>query len=202
MSEKQAYNKYYLYLCISLIVTILGAIIGENFLIETILGVNPVIELIIVVGSLLLVSFTKGIVKKIMFYIFCFIEGLFLSPLLLFYTSTSLITAIGLTLVVTIIGSFIGYKIKLKSSFGKYLFVALISVLIYSIAGIFIQLPAINLIIMILFSLYIVYDSNMFMESARRYALSNDDIIDFVINMYLNILNIFISILRLTGNDD
>lgn len=202
MSEKQAYNRYYLYLSLSLIVTIIGAFVGEMFLMESILGVNPFVELIIVIGSLLLVSFTKNNLKKVMFFVFCFVEGLFLSPLLMIYTSTSLITAIGLTLIVTIIGSVIGYKVKLKSSFGKYLFIALISVIIYSLVGIFISLPYINLIIIILFSLYIVYDSNVFMESVKRYNLSNDDIIDYVIQMYLNILNLVISILDIIGNDN
>lgn len=201
MSEKQAYSRYCLYLSLSLILTIIGAFIGEKFLMETILNMNIFIELIIVIGSLLLVSYSKNNVKKIMFAVFCFVEGLFLSPLLMIYTSTSLITAIGLTLVVTIICSVIGSKVTLKESFGKYLFIVLICVLIYTMVSLFIPLPSINLIIMILFSLYIVYDMNVFISLVRYNYISNDDIINSVIQMYLNILNLLITILDIIGKE-
>lgn len=201
MSEKQAYSRYCLYLSLSLILTIIGAFIGEKFLMETILNMNIFIELIIVIGSLLLVSHTKNNIKKIMFTVFCFVEGLFLSPILMSYTSTSLITAIGLTLVVTIICSIIGSKVTLKESFGKYLFVVLMCVLLYTIVSLFVPLPSINLIIMILFSLYIVYDMNVFISLVRYKYISNDDIINSVIQMYLNILNLLITILNIIGKE-
>ena len=67
--------------------------------------------------------------------------------------------------------------------------------------SLFIPLPSINLIIMILFSLYIVYDMNVFISLVRYNYISNDDIINSVIQMYLNILNLLIAILDIIGKE-
>lgn len=197
MSSNVAYRRYFMYLLLSILTTVIGAIVGESFLIEFVYNLSTFGILAFTIIPLLLLMLSKGTMKQIMLYVFCFIEGVFLSPVLGFYTSTSLITALGLTIIDVIIFAFIGYKIRNKNInlLGKMLSMALISVLIYNVVGLFIVLPSINLIIMMVFSLYIVYDSHSFINAVNSRQLTNDEVIEFVINMYLNILNVFLAIL-------
>lgn len=200
MLVKKAYITYYKYLLLSLVLTIIGALIAEDVLSEN--KINPVAMIIVVIGSLMIVSYSKGYFKRIMFYIFCLLEGFFLNPVLKIYTDSSLVMAVGMTLLVLIIFSIIGYKVTLKPGFGKYLYVALLSIIIYLLARMFIPLPSISFIIIIVFSLWVIYDTNKFLEKAKNENISNDEIIDSVIEIYLDILNIFLNILEIFGDSD
>ena len=80
---------------------------------------------------------------------------------------------------------------------GKMLFIALIVVLVCSLINIFLGSSMFQIIISgasaILFSLYVAYDTQNILRGAYESP------IDAAISLYLDFLNIFISILQLIG---
>lgn len=132
-------------------------------------------------------------------FAFTGIEGLSLGPTLTHYLSmangTSVVTeAIGATALVTF--ALTAYTMKSGRDFsrmGGFLFAGLITVIIASIASIF--LPAMQVAVAgvsaLLFSGFILYDTSRLIRSEE------DNYIMAATSMYLNILNLFLDLLRL-----
>lgn len=198
--ELQAYKKYSFYLILSLILTTIGTFIGTDLALSDNAFTYGIVSIVI----MLLFMFTKGTLKKIMFTMFCLGEGIFLTPIVDYYSSTSLYGCLLATTITVAIFAFIGYKARNLSLLGGMLFTSLICILLYNIVGLFIYLPSISLIIIIVFSLYVSYDMNRFKLAVTQSNgyLSNDEILHHVMDMYLNIINILIHLLSIFGSKD
>ncbi|NTV70133.1 MAG: BAX inhibitor (BI)-1/YccA family protein [Azonexaceae bacterium] len=132
-------------------------------------------------------------------FAFTGIEGLSLGPTLTHYLSmangASIVTeSIGMTAVIAFALS--AYAIKSGRDFsrwGGFLFAGLITVLIASIASIF--FPAMQVAVAgvsaLLFSAFILYDTSRLVNGEE------DNYIMAAVGMYLNILNLFLDLLRL-----
>ncbi len=85
----------------------------------------------------------------------------------------------------------------LFETIGRYLFVGLIAVLIGSIIGIFINgvFNAFAWVGALLFSLYIGYD----FYRAQQYTPTLDNAVDCALDIYLDIINLFLRLLRILG---
>jgi FtsH-binding integral membrane protein len=79
------------------------------------------------------------------------------------------------------------------------LFVAVIIVMIFGIVAIFIPEKTIKLIYAscgaLLFCLYLVYDTQLMIGGKHRYSISPEEYIFAALNLYLDIVNIFLYIL-------
>lgn len=137
-----------------------------------------------------------------MLFAFTTLSGITLVPLLGFVISRAGIggvaQALGMTTIV--FGAMSLYAIKTKNdlaNMGKMLFIAAIVVVICSIVNLFIGSSPFQIIIAgastIIFSLYIAYDTQNIIKG--MYASP----IDAAISLYLDFLNVFISILQLIG---
>ena len=85
----------------------------------------------------------------------------------------------------------------LFETIGRYLFVGLIAVLIGSVIGIFIN-GVFNVVAWVgalLFSLYIGYD----FYRAQQYTPTLDNAVDCALDIYLDIINLFLKLLRILG---
>lgn len=191
-----SYKKFASYLMLSLLLTIVGAYFGGNIQIKATM-MSFIVPLLLIV----MFSMAKGVFKKIFFAIFCFGEGLTLAPILSFYTEVELYKCLLLTFMITVVFLIIGYKSKDLGSLGKVLFIALIGLLLYQIVAIFITLPSIAILAVILFSLYIAYDINLFKKRAQRGLISDDEVLTHVMNIYLDIINLFMYLLELIKRD-
>lgn len=191
-----SYKKFATYLMLSLVLTIVGAYFGGNIQIKATM-MSFIVPLLLIV----MFSMAKGVFKKIFFAIFCFGEGLTLAPILNFYTDVELYKCLLLTFMITVVFLIIGYKSKDLGSIGKVLFIALIGLLLYQIVAIFITLPSIAILAVILFSLYIAYDINLFKKRAQRGLISDDEVLTHVMNIYLDIINLFMYLLELIKRD-
>ena len=80
---------------------------------------------------------------------------------------------------------------------GRYLFVGLIAVLIGSVIGIFINgvFNAMSWFGALIFSLYIGYD----FYRAQKYTPTLDNAVDCALDIYLDIINLFLKLLRILG---
>ena len=83
---------------------------------------------------------------------------------------------------------------------GGFLFIGLIALIVTSVVGIFIHLAFLQLVISaagaVLFSAYLVFDLN---RVARAQNVSSGDAIVLAISVYLDIVNLFLFLLRLLG---
>lgn len=86
---------------------------------------------------------------------------------------------------------------------GGGLFVALIILVIFGIVAIFIPSRVVTLVYAslgaLLFSVYLVYDTQLMMGGKHKYSISPEEYIFAALNLYLDIVNIFLFILTIIG---
>lgn len=140
-------------------------------------------------------------------YLFTFISGLTISTVIASYTAAGAVWAIyealALTGVLTVGLGIFAWTTKRNLSFlGPILFIGLLAVVVASIFSIFFATGPLSFIIalvsVVLFSGFIVYD-------VQRIKFTEDTLsaaILLTISIYLDILNLFLSLLHLLGGKD
>ena len=148
---------------------------------------------------------SKPVVNVMLLFAFTFITGVTLVPLLASVLSLkggASIVAQALLMTTIIFGvmSFFALKTtKDLANMGKMLFVALIVIVIASLVNLFLGSPLLQVIIAavgaVIFSLYIAYDTQNIIRG--RY----DSPVMAAISLYLDVLNLFISLLQLLSTN-
>lgn len=186
----------------SLLLGTLGALFGFMFF-EAVVTYRWVF-FIAEIAALFGLMFSKGKTGLNLFMLFAFttLSGVTLVPLLGFVIAKSGVGAVAQALGMTtiIFGIMSIYAIKTKSdlgNMGKMLFISLIVVLVCSVVNLFLGSPVLQTIIAgagaILFSLYVAFDTQNIIRG--NYASP----VDAAVALYLDFLNIFISLLQLFG---
>ena len=193
----------YKFFAASILFATIGAYIGMGFA-EQISNLYVFIGLVVLyfatlIGLIFLRS--KPVVNVVLLFAFTFISGLLLVPLLSrvlgLASGASIVTqALLMTTIIFGVMSYYGLKTtKDLANMGKMLFVSLIVIIIASVINIFLGNPLLQVIISavsaIIFSLYIAFDTQNIIRG--RY----DSPILAAINLYLDVLNIFVSLLQL-----
>ncbi len=165
---------------------------------------------IVAIGGLvvlIILNFTVRVpgLNLFLLYLFTFLEGMSLTPIIAYYLATNA-NILGEAFLITTIAS-LGlavYAWTTRRSFagiGTYLFVGLIVLIVLSIAGIFFQgffhTTLIQLFISILgiaiFSGYVLY----YVQSAKNVADTMPNAILLTVSIFISVLNLFLFILRL-----
>ncbi|GAA6878160.1 Bax inhibitor-1/YccA family protein [Helicobacter pylori] len=150
----------------------------------------------------LMFSKSKPGLNLFMLFAFTSLSGVTLVPLLGMVIAKAGLGAIWQALGMTTIvfGLMSVYALKTKNdlaNMGKMLFIALIVVLVCSLINLFLGSPMFQVVIAgasaILFSLYIAYDTQNIVKGMY------DSPIDAAVSLYLDFLNVFISILQIIG---
>ena len=121
------------------------------------------------------------------------------------YQINSVLAAFGLTAGITVALTIYAFQTKYDyTDMGGYLLVILVGVILTGIINIFIQNQVLQLIIAgvssILFSFYIVYDTQQIVGGDhKKYQFGVDDYVFAAITLYLDIINLFLSLLQLMG---
>lgn len=194
------YKLYSIYLLLALFLTTIGAFVGKG------LVMNEVVLLILFFVSLVAFMFATGKMKKMLFFLFCFIEGVTLAPLITIYAAIdgqAISHAIFSTVIITGVALFVGYRAKNISFMGLGLFASLLGLIILNIVSFFVAIPFLAQIGAIIFSIYIAYDINQYklMLECSNGNIEDDDVLNQVMNQYLNIVNLFLKILRIFSKD-
>jgi len=83
------------------------------------------------------------------------------------------------------------------------LFVGILILLIFGILAIFIQNRILDLVYAslgaLVFSCYIVFDTQMMLGGKHKYSISPEEYIFAALNLYLDIVNLFLYILAIVG---
>jgi len=138
-----------------------------------------------------------------MLFLFTFLTGVSLVPLLAMYIGLGKGAIIGNAFLMTsvLFGALSMFAINSKSDFsswGKPLFITLIVVIIASLVNYFflessLMSIAITAVILILFGLFTIYDTQNIANGAY------DSPVDAAVSLYLDFLNMFIAMLQLLG---
>lgn len=139
----------------------------------------------------------------ILLYAFATFEGMFLGPLLDSFLARGMgaivLNAAAATGGVTLLAGMYGYTTRRNvSGLGGMLFFGLIGIIVASVIGLFLHLPALSLLISVaavaLFSGYIIYDFNRLAKTSQA---TEGDAVMFAVSVYLDMINIFISLLNI-----
>ncbi len=150
----------------------------------------------------LMFSKSKPGLNLFMLFAFTSLSGVTLVPLLGMVIAKAGLGAVWQALGMTTIvfGLMSVYALKTKNdlaNMGKMLFIALIVVVVCSLINLFLGSPMFQVFIAgasaILFSLYIAYDTQNIVKGMY------DSPIDAAVDLYLDFLNVFISILQIIG---
>ena len=197
----------YMLLALSMVPTVLGAWIGVQFGF-TFFAANPFIGLMlflaIAFGFFFAIEKTKNSAWGVVLLLaFTFFMGLMLSRLvggvLGFRNGASLIgLAFGGTASIFAVMATIAATTKRDlSKMGKFLFIGMIMLLVAMIANIFLQIPALmivlSLIAIAIFSAYMLYDINRIITGGET------NYITATLAIYLDVYNVFANLLALLG---
>ncbi len=196
----------YTLLAISMVPTVLGALLALKL--NLFAGLSPLISTVVffvgAFGLMFMVEKNKNSAAGVGFLmLFTFFMGIMLSRILAAVLSLSngsdIITmAFGGTAVIFAVMASIASTSKRDFSFlGKALFTGVIVVILAAIANIFLAMPALTLAIAaaatVIFSLFILYDVQRIVNGGETNYISA------TLSLYLNIYNIFTSLLQLFG---
>lgn len=192
----------YKFFAASLFIATIGALVGlMNF--TAVMEYRMVIfiaEFAALFG--LMFSRSKPGLNVAMLFIFTFLTGLAITPLLGLVIAKNgggaVAACFGMTTIVFGAMSIFGIKTKRDlASMGKMLFISLIVVMICSIVNIFVMNMGFQAIIAgavaILFSVYVAYDTQNIIRGLYTSP------VDAAISLYLDFYNIFVSLLQLLG---
>ena len=198
-------NTYWL-LALSLVPTVLGAWIGVStgFMAKMGLGLSTLVFFIGAFGLMFVIEKTKNSSTGVVALLgFTFFMGLMLSRLVAqvlgYRNGASLVmTAFGGTAAIFFAMASLSTVIKRDlSGMGKFLFVGALVLMIAGIANIFLQSSALMLTILVLmlgvFSAFLLYDIKRVIDGGETNYISA------TLNIYLDLYNIFQSLLSLLG---
>jgi modulator of FtsH protease len=199
-------NTYWL-LALSMIPTVLGAWIGVQ-LKFSLFAASPMMGFIaymaIAFGFIYVIQRTKtsgwGVVALLGF---TFFMGLLLSRLISYTLGfsnggTLIMTAFGGTAAIMAVMASIATVSKRDfSGMGKWLFAGVLAILIAGVANIFLQVPALYLVISVIavavFSAYLLYDVQQVINGGETNYISA------TLSIYLDLYNIFTNLLAILG---
>ncbi|EAJ5693807.1 Bax inhibitor-1/YccA family protein [Campylobacter fetus] len=189
----------YQLLTASLVAATAGAYIGVDY-IKTFSWMLLIVEFALLFG--LMFSKKNPSLALVMLFGFTFVSGLTLGPVLNTYIGAGMGNIITQAFLMTAVafGGLTVFAFNTKKDFsamGKMLFITLIVIVVASLLNLFFQSALLATVIAaigaILFSAYILYDTQMIIRGGY------DSPVLAAVALYLDILNLFISLLQLLG---
>lgn len=133
--------------------------------------------------------------------LFTVAQGIMLGIFTIRYDANEVLTAVGITCAICIGLTIFSFQTKWDfTMMGGFLFVGLIVVFLFGLIVAFFPGSAASSVYSacgaLLFSLYLVYDTQIMMGGNHKYSISPEEYIFAALNLYLDIINIFLFILR------
>lgn len=166
----------------------------------------------LMIGELALVFTLSGAINRmsaatatLIFIAYSALNGITLSVVALVYTASSITTTFVITGGMFGAMSIYGYTTKRDlTSWGSFLFMGLIGVVIASVVNIFVASSAVSWVIsgigVIVFTGLTAYDTGKIKEMAARGTEGRKPAILGALTLYLDFINLFLMLLRFTGN--
>lgn len=210
-------SKVFAWMFVGLGLTAISAfLVVSNEALFTSIVLNRGVFLGLIVGELALVMFLSMRVHKMSFgmalgafLIYSILNGLTLSVILLYYTLSSVSMVFGGAALIFGIMAIYGLVTKTDlAPFGTFLFMGIIGIVIMSLINIFVSSAGLNLMIgylgVAIFSGLTAYDiqklKKIHKHGGRGYASEGNMAIVGALTLYLDFINLFLSLLRIMGN--
>jgi len=118
--------------------------------------------------------------------------------------SSQVLLAVGITAAVCLALTLFAWQTKYDfTMMGGILIACMVVFLIFGIVAMFIKTKIITLVYAsigaLLFSVYLIYDTQLMMGGEHKYSISPEEYIFAALNLYLDIINIFMYILTIIG---
>lgn len=213
-SMNSAMIKVYQYVVAALVFTGLIAAGVETTPAALTIATNPIVMIVLFIIMLVLVSRITAAREcdstgKLMtlFAVFTALEGVLLAGVFAAYTNASIFVALFSAAILFIVMSMYGYFTKRDiTSFGQYLAIAMIALLIVMVINLFIGSSAMTTLIaavaVLLFLCVTAYEAQVTREMLLN-ATTSDEItyaqINGAVGLYLSFINLFLNILELVG---
>ena len=142
----------------------------------------------------------------ILLFLFTFAESYLVANMTMLFTPKSVLLASLLTAAIVIALTIYAFKTETDFTYaGGSLFVVLSALLVVSLFAMFIQSKILDMIIAFvsacLFGMYLIYDTQLIIGGeGKAAAYSIDDYVLAAMNVYIDIIQLFIEILRLIGD--
>lgn len=165
-----------------------------------------IVEFIMVIVLSARIEKLKSLTASLLFYGYSILNGITLAPVFLIYTSSNVAMAFVISAVMFGAMALIGYFTKHDlSSWGSYLFMALIGLIIALLASLFFHSTVIDLIIscvaVIVFVGLTAWDTQQIKEMAETKELEPSKIATYgALGLYLDFINLFLHVLRILTN--
>ncbi|XP_053696703.1 protein lifeguard 1 [Sabethes cyaneus] len=136
--------------------------------------------------------------------LFTVAESFLLGVTTALFRSEEVLLAVGITAAVCLALTLFAFQTKWDFTvMGGILFVAVIILLVFGLIAVFFPGKTITLIYaslgVLLFSIYLVYDTQLMMGGQHKYSISPEEYVFAALNLYLDIINLFLFILTLIG---
>jgi len=207
-------RKVYSILCMQLVVTM--GIIGI-FTLESVKRYSNdhpemwIIAMVLMFVSLITLACCEGVRRKtphnfIFLGLFTCAEGFMLGTVTSTYDANEVLMAVGVCAAIVLALTIFAFqtKIDFTAMGGILLAVLLCFVLFGLIAAFFPRSRTVNLVYAaigcIIFSIYIIYDTQLMVGGSHKYSLSPEEYVFASLNLYLDIVNLFMYILSIIGN--
>ncbi|MBU1446228.1 Bax inhibitor-1/YccA family protein [Patescibacteria group bacterium] len=203
------FGKVMMFFGLAIMASLFGVWVSFSYLIEFFVA-TPGLMWLVFIGEIALIL-TSGLWSKkepmnfFVFALFAVLTGISITPLLLYVALTGgigiIIKALLATFLTFTAAGLIGWKSeKSLASWGGFLFVSLLGLVLVQIVGIFIPWGSTfemvySSIGVIVFGAYTIYDFN------RLKTFPEDQYVQAAMHIYLDIFNLFIFILRLMSNN-
>jgi len=206
-------RQVYTWMGVGLAITAFMALttLSSPAILEAVLG-NKLVFYGLMIGELALVFILSGAINKLsaatatlIFITYSALNGITLSVVAMVYTSSSITSTFVTTAGMFGAMSAYGYMTKRDlTSWGSFLFMGLIGVVIASVVNIFVGSSAVSWIIsgigVIVFTGLTAYDTWKIKEMAAQGTEGRKPAILGALTLYLDFINLFLMLLRFTGN--
>ncbi len=217
MQEKENvfFKKVYFWMFIGLFLSSLSAyfVVTSPALQNLIFGNSFMIFVLFIIEIIMVVAISAATKKlsadsaMFLFFIYSFVNGLTLSSVVLIYTTASIVSAFVMASIMFLAMAVYGLVSKKNmSGFGPVLFGALIGLVVMMIINIFIKSETFNLVIgligIVLFMGMTMYDNNMLRKLVKNINGENElnrFAVVGALRLYLDLINLFLSVLRVFG---
>ena len=196
-----------------LITTVVAYVTTSTSLID--LATNPIILLIAVLAEFgLVLVISRGLNRlssgtaTMLFMLYAALNGFTLSMLLLAFSIASVFLAFAATAALFGVMSVIGYTTRVNlSKLGTYLIMAVIGLIIAIVINLFLSSSLLDTLIsmagVLIFTALTAYDTQRIGRMAAQMSMNGDAALKFgifgALKLYLDFINMFLFVLRLTG---
>lgn len=137
--------------------------------------------------------------------LFTVCEGILLGAASASFTKTEILMAVGICAVVVLSLTIFAFQTRFDfTTCRMFVFVTIIVLLMFGLLAMIIQNRILNLVYSclgaLLFSFYLVYDTQLMIGGSHKYSISPEEYVFAALTLYLDVINIFTYILSIIGN--